>query len=461
MRQRVFRQNPDELVVVSHGMLSYGFPEASVDLAIKANVDLIAVDAGSTDPGPYYLGSGELFGNREMVHRDLALLLEVQEATGAKIVVGSSGGAGTDSQVEETVEILSQEISRRGWNRKVAVIRSQVTKDELRQSLAGNLIRSFETGTQLTEQDIEQATNVVAQIGVDPIISALKDDPDIVICGRAWDPANIAALPILLGCDPGLSIHAGKILECGSLAVSPPQGADLIIGRIRQREFIIEPCNEGQRCTIESVAAHTFYEKTDPLHLPGPGGWSDLRETTFEQLDERSVRVAGSRFVQDPTHVVKLEGARFAGWRCVLMSGIRDPIMIGQIDSIQLASLERLSSLLKPRVTTDQYKVVFHRYGLDGVMGRLEPVRAVPHEIGLMIEVVGVTQEIASTVMATLRSLLLHWSYPGRIATAGNLALPFSPAEFSAGPVYEFNIYHLMEIPDPVARFGHEIRWVS
>ena len=55
---------------------------------------------------------------------------------------------------------------------------------------------------------------------------------------------------------------------------------------------------------------------------------------------------------------------------------------------------------------------------------------------------------IAATIVATLRSLLLHWPYPGRIATAGNLALPFSPAEFPGGAVYEFSVYHLMECAD-------------
>ena len=461
MRQRTPQTNLSEMVVASHGMLSYGFPERSIDAVIAADAGLLAVDAGSSDPGPYYLGSGTLFGNREMVHRDLALLLEAQEATGAKMVIGSAGGAGTDGQVAETLEILRQEVARKGWKRKVAVVRSEMSKDEVRQGLKEARVHSFETAEKLTDADVEQSTHIVAQIGVEPMIAALKDDPDIVLCGRAWDPANIAAYPISLGYDAGLSIHAGKILECGSLAVSPPQGADLIIGRIRKQDFVIEPCNATQRCTVESVSAHTFYEKTDPLHLPGPGGWSDLRDATFHQLDERRVRVTGSRFVRDERHCVKLEGARFAGWRSVMMSGIRDPVMISQIDEIQRLSLARLNDLLKPRIARDQYTIAFRRYGKDGVMGELEPDRSTPHEIGLLIEVVAATESLAATVMATYRSLLLHWTYPGRIATAGNLALPFSPAEFSAGPVYEFSVYHLLEIADPARRFAHEIVWVS
>ena len=35
------------------------------------------------------------------------------------------------------------------------------------------------------------------------------------------------------------------------------------------------------------------------------------------------------------------------------------------------------------------------------------------------------------------------------MATAGNIAFPFSPADTPGGQVYTFNIYHLMEIDDP------------
>ncbi len=71
------------------------------------------------------------------------------------------------------------------------------------------------------------------------------------------------------------------------------------------------------------------------------------------------------------------------------------------------------------------------------------------------------TPAAAAAAAGAARSLLLHWSYPGRIATAGNLALPFSPAEIPAGQVFEFNIYHLLEMPDPVARFTHRLEMAA
>ncbi|MDH4041136.1 MAG: 3-methylaspartate ammonia-lyase, partial [Gammaproteobacteria bacterium] len=50
------------------------------------------------------------------------------------------------------------------------------------------------------------------------------------------------------------------------------------------------------------------------------------------------------------------------------------------------------------------------------------------------------------------RSTLLHFGYRGRMATAGNLAFPFSPSDLRAGEVYEFSVYHLLPA-DPLALF--------
>ena len=55
-------------------ILGYGFPETSLASGLALNPDVIAVDGGSTDPGPYYLGAGVSFTNRPAVKRDLGLI---------------------------------------------------------------------------------------------------------------------------------------------------------------------------------------------------------------------------------------------------------------------------------------------------------------------------------------------------------------------------------------------------
>ncbi len=82
-------------------------------------------------------------------------------------------------------------------------------------------------------------------------------------------------------------------------------------------------------------------------------------------------------------------------------------------------------------------------------MGALEPTDRSGHELGIVIEAVAQTQELANTICAFARSTMLHHGYPGRISTAGNLAFPYSPSDFKGGEVYRFSLYHLLRVDDP------------
>ena len=97
---------------------------------------------------------------------------------------------------------------------------------------------------------------------------------------------------------------------------------------------MLEPPLETRRCTVHSVASHTLYERSNPYVQPGPGGVNDLRGSRFEQVDERAVKVSGSRWVKDPVYKLRLEGARLAGYRSICITGIRDPILIGCLDEV-------------------------------------------------------------------------------------------------------------------------------
>ena len=95
-------------------------------------------------------------------------------------------------------------------------------------------------------------------------------------------------------------------------------------------------------------------------------------------------------------------------------------------------------------------------------MGKLEPLKDEPsHELGIIIEVVAKTQEMANTICSFTRSSLLHYGYPGRIATAGNLALRYSPSDIEAGEVYEFSIYHLLKVDDPKEYFPITVKTIK
>ena len=61
------------------------------------------------------------------------------------------------------------------------------------------------------------------------------------------------------------------------------------------------------------------------------------------------------------------------------------------------------------------------------------------------MEAVAPTQEQANSLVSLICLTLLHYGYPGRISTAGNLAFPLSSSDFAAGAIYEFSVYDLMD----------------
>jgi hypothetical protein len=239
----------------------------------------------------------------------------------------------------------------------------------------------------------------------------------------------------------------GKILECGAIAATPGSGADCAFATLTDDRFLLEALNPARKFTRESAAAHTLYEKSDPYRLPGPGGHIDLTGCTFTELEGGRVEVRGSRHIGAKPYLVKLEGARPVGYRSISIAGTRDPIMIRGIGSTLDAVRGQVTAMSAGKTRGE---VRFHVYGKDGVMGPMEPVReTASHELGIVIEALAPTQEEADTLASVTRSTLLHYGYPGRVSTAGNLAFPFSPSDITVGEVYEFSVYHLMEIDDP------------
>ena len=105
------------------------------------------------------------------------------------------------------------------------------------------------------------------------------------------------------------------------------------------------------------------------------------------------------------------------------------------------------------------YHLNFKIYGKNGVMGDLEPIKEInSHELGIVIDAVAKTQDIANTVCSFARSTMLHYGYTGRIATAGNLAFPYSPSDAKMGEVYQFCLYHIIDVQDPLELFPIEWR---
>ena len=68
-----------------------------------------------------------------------------------------------------------------------------------------------------------------------------------------------------------------------------------------------------------------LYENVDPFRCASRPAPSTVAEARYTALDERTVRVEGSRFEPAGQYTVKLEGAAVTGYETVSFAGIRDP----------------------------------------------------------------------------------------------------------------------------------------
>ena len=439
------------------GLLGYGFPLASFQKGVAKQPDVIAVDAGSTDAGPQKLGAGVVSVSRLATKKDLLPILTSGRELGIPVIIGSAGGAGAREHVEWTLEIIEEIASERGLAFDTAIIRADIDRDTLHRKLDEDQTSPLGPVPELTHDSIDDASRIVGQMGCEPIIDALRHGAQLIVAGRAYDPALFAALPIEDGFDPALAFHLGKILECGALCAEPGTPKDSIIGTLADDHFIVETLDDARKCYTTSVAAHTLYEKSHPYILQGPGIELDLSGCVFEQYTDNSVKVSGSRSRVPEQYTIKLEGASRVAFRTIVIAGVRDPILIQNIDEITQGVIEQMHDYYR-EIPRSEYEILFRIYGKNAVMGRLEPCGEPGHEIGILMEVVAATQDLANTICATARSTLLHYPYAGRKSTAGNLAFPYSPSDIQCGPVYKFTVYHLVHVGDPCELFETEYR---
>lgn len=452
----------EELRLISaSGILGYGFPEASLARGMERKPDVIGCDAGSTDAGPYYLGSGTAFVSRASCKRDTELLLKAARKANVPLLLGSAGGAGGEAGLQFLVDIVKEIARENGLHFKLAMIHSEQEKGYLKVKLRQGKIISIGTLPELTEKDIDDAEHIVGVMGVEPFNKALDMGAEVVVAGRSSDTSIFAAVPVRYGFDSGLAWHAGKILECGAASAQPVAAGDCILVTMRKDHFLVEPMNPQLRHTTLSVAAHALYENPSPYHLYEPGGMLDLTNASYEQYNERTVKVSGSKFVRSRKYYVKLESAALIGYRTITIMGTRDPVLIGQIDDylgiVRNTVRGKVSDAFKGKVSDSDYILNFRVYGQHAVMGDWEPVRETrSHELGIVIEVIARDQELSKAILALARTFTLHNHFPGRLCIAGNMAVAFSPSDIPMGPVYRFNMDHLVEVDDPCEMFEVE-----
>lgn len=439
-----------------NAIVGYGFPEASLEAGMARKPDAIVVDGGSTDPGPYYLASGNCLNSHAAMKRDLRLMLNAAIRSGIPLVVGSCGGSGSEPQLQAVASIVRDIAREDGLRFRMALIHAEQDGRQVREWQAAGRIRALPHVPELTQEAIDRSARIVAMMGPEPFAAALDGGAQVILAGRSSDPAPFAALAMRAQLPPAPSWYAGKMLECGA-AAAQPEGHDGLMAVVREDGVELEPPNPERRCTPLSVANFSLHENASPSRHTEPGGILDTSACAIEALSDRAVRVSGMRWEPQP-YSVKLEGAELVGYRAIAICGTRDPVLLPQIDSyldgVREAVREKVAGFGMPE---DSYRLVFRVYGRNGVMAGREPVlHSTAHELGILIEVVASSQDDANAVLSVARLHTLHSDFPGRLCKEGNMAMPFSPAEVAAGPAYRFSLFHVLAIDDPLALFPIE-----
>jgi hypothetical protein len=391
-------------VVSACGALGYGYPKESLQTALNGRVDAIICDGGSMDAGPYYLGTGKEYFEREAVKADYRHMVAAGKQLGCPVILGSSGMAGGNQNLDWMIAVAKEVFAeQKVEGAKVAIIRSELDPEIVISEYRNGALRPTGVGPEIDEQTLRESV-IVGQMGIHPLITALESGAQYVLAGRSCDIALFASDMIRRGIDPGLAYHVGHVLECGALACDPGSPSDCLVAEIYDDgTALFSAPNPARRCTAYSIAAHSLYEESHPQLQFYPEGILVMEKTQFFSRDSRTAGIRGSQFVRSRKPwpwSIKLEGSHRLGARKVSLIYI-DPVALPSIPADVLV------------------------YGRNGV--QTTPIDASQRELGIIIETAAATQEAAILLASVLTHYLIHYGYPGRKATAGNIAYPLSP----------------------------------
>ncbi|HZQ56750.1 MAG TPA: acyclic terpene utilization AtuA family protein [Acidimicrobiales bacterium] len=432
--------------IALNGSLGTGFKETSLERGVAHGAAFIGADSGSTDGGPYYLGSGAWIWSDRAYERDLGLGLAAAHRLGVPLIIGTCGGGGGDAAVDGYAAMVDRLATEHGFAVRVACVQSEVDRRLLVDKYRSGKLRPLPGAPALDEATLQLPGHVVAMAGAEPIQDALALGADVVLLGRCADAAIFAAIPLAEGYDPGPVWNAAKIVECGSAAAENRKGQDSMLCTFDDDGFVLEPLDPDLRCTPNSVAAHTLYETADPYRLTMPSGTLDARTATYEALDERRVRVRGGTFAPSDAYTAKLEGAAPVGYLSSFWGSVRDPVILRQLPSWCASLREQIGARLSATWGED-YHLDLKVYGANGTTG--EATEAVPREAVIVFDLVGATQEDASGMARAAYHVGLHWPVPEwRAGSITTFAHPYSAPVVDRGQVYRFTLNHAMVIDD-------------
>ena len=432
-----------------------GFSDESLAAACDRDLDFIGADAGTIDVGPYQLaGVGSIF-SEDLCRHDLRRLLIASRHKRIPLVIGSCGGSGSDEAVDWFAAMVRDIAGTESLSLRVARIYSEVDAGYLTRRLRDGRVHPLGgTAVPYDEATIERSTRIVGVMGTEPIAAALAQGADVVLAGRTTDSAIFAAIPTMRGFSDAVAWHAGKVAECGA-AIAEPVRNDLLHVVLEADAFRVAPFDRDTRCTPWSVAAHQLYENADPRRFVEPSGVLDASDAVVDAHDDRTVRIAGATFRPAARPTMKLEGVELAGYQSIAMMSFNDPVLLEDFPTWLAGAREQVDTKVR-RVygdAADTATLSVRPYGAgEGttLFGRVSS--AVPDaEVFLLVDAVAPRQPLASGIANIAWHTLCHFPAAGWAGGFVTAAWPYNPPVIDRGPVYRFNVNHVMEVEDPLA----------
>jgi hypothetical protein len=445
---------PTTRVLIPAGVLGLGFDQAALDRGVAAAPDIICIDGGSTDSGPFYLGTSTSKYARSVSKAEWRALMVARQQAGVPLVIGSCGTCGTRETVDWMYDITTELAEELGHSISITRLYSDQQQSTVAAAYEAGQLTPLIPAPPVDAATIEDCTHIVALAGAEHIQAALATGADIVLAGRTTDTATIAALPLSRGNHAGGAWHGAKIGECGAFCTTNPASGVVMIS-FDETGFVVEAMAPDAHCTPHSVSAHMLYENSNPFILYEPGGHLDVTGARYSKLDARRARVEGSIWVPADTYCVKLEAARIGGYQTTMLAVIRDENYVTNseywVDSLTQFLNQKINQ--STDLTSDDYTLEFRLIGHSAALGELETKRGKPVEIGVLLIITAADQDTATDLSKLINPFLLH--HPLTVDEAlPTFAFPYAPAHSDRGALYEFAMNHVLVLADPMDGFS-------
>ncbi|MFN4129507.1 MAG: hypothetical protein ACK4GC_06800, partial [Paracoccaceae bacterium] len=149
-------------VLVPSGVLGLGFDRSALARGVAMRPDIIAIDGGSTDSGPFSLGAGQSKYARAATKSEWRDLMLARATAGVPLVIGTAGTCGTDATVDWMFDITAELAAELGQTLRVARLYSSQSPEAVTAALAAGRITPLTPAPDLSAETLVTMTNIVA-----------------------------------------------------------------------------------------------------------------------------------------------------------------------------------------------------------------------------------------------------------------------------------------------------------